>query len=87
MTRERGWWLAVIESYPCPTCGAEPDRPCTTLAGKTTTPHADRGRNADRCKVCGQRIHAEIDGDLCDRHERVRQLELERSTTWKRQHE
>jgi hypothetical protein len=88
MTRSKGWWLAVIESYPCDVCGVGPGERCVTntLAPKSE-PHASRARQADRCTVCGQRVHAESESDLCDRHERVRQLELERVTTWKRLHE
>lgn len=83
----KSWWLAVIESYPCPTCGSGPGDVCVTPTGnRKSEPHADRARSATRCKTCGQRIHADSDSDLCDRHERVRALELERATTWKREH-
>lgn len=83
MTRGKGWWLAAIESYPCPTCGAGPGDPCLTYTGnEKNEPHVDRGRVGDRCTQCGSRIHANSDGPLCDRCELVRSLEVERSTRW-----
>lgn len=81
------WWLTVVESYPCNACGAEPGEHCQTASGNPTLqPHATRARDSHRCTICGMRLHSEDQGDLCDRHQRVRELELERSRTWKRLH-
>jgi len=80
-------WAAVFLTYPCPTCGAGPGEPCQTASGRVADiPHAGRTRNADRCPRCGSITGAEAEpGALCARCALVRALEVERSTTWKRQ--
>jgi DNA-directed RNA polymerase subunit RPC12/RpoP len=82
----RASWRAVFDTYPCPTCGAEPGEPCTTTTGRLADiPHADRTRAASRCPRCGTITEATDPGALCPRCALVRSLEIERSTTWKRQ--
>lgn len=84
----RSWWLAVIESYPCPSCGAAPGAKCIATSGhETHLPHAERQRAGERCKRCGAVLDAErLYGDLCEHCDWIRALEKERSTTWKRRH-
>lgn len=88
MTRAKATWQLVFLSYPCPTCGAAPGRECWTASGrKSSMPHAERTRHAQRCPRCGAHVSAELDpGKLCDRCALVRSLEIERATTWKRRH-
>lgn len=80
-------WQSVFLTYPCPTCGAGPGDPCRTARGNVAeVPHAGRTRNADRCPKCGGITNADTEpGGLCPRCALVRSLEVERSTTWKRQ--
>jgi len=79
-------WRVVIESYPCPRCGAGPGKACRTAKGATTyIPHAARERVIDRCPLCGARIPAgALPGDLCERCALVRSLEVERATHYRR---
>ena len=85
MTTARATWRVVLESYPCPKCGAQPRQPCRTGSGRPTFPHADRARWGDRCPVCGQVVDNGHPGALCGRCALVRALEVERATTWKRE--
>lgn len=36
---------------PCPVCHSQVGKPCTTRAGKPTTPHTDRRRAEDRLET------------------------------------
>lgn len=79
-------WRLVFLSYPCPTCGAAPGEVCLTTKGKPYYEcHAERTRHANRCPRCGMITGADDPGALCERCALVRSLEIERSTTWKRQ--
>lgn len=76
---ERPWWVAILESYPCPTCGALAGHRCRTGSGQVApTPHADRAREADRCTKCGRRLEPGHGDTLCDYCAAIRRLELER---------
>lgn len=85
--RDRPTWLLVYLTYPCPSCGVREGNPCRTASGKPAgIPHAARTQFAGRCPKCGSVVDAELDpGSLCPRCALVRSLEVERSTTWKRQ--
>jgi DNA-directed RNA polymerase subunit RPC12/RpoP len=79
-------WRSVYLSYPCPTCGAEPDKPCLSASGRIYRDiHAGRTRNADRCPQCGTKTAKGADpGSLCERCALVRSLETERATVHRR---
>lgn len=83
---ERPNWRAVIESYPCDTCGAEPGEPCRTISGtKANPPHVARTRPANRCHKCGTMLAADAEpGTLCPKHALLRSLEIERATHYRR---
>jgi hypothetical protein len=81
------WWLAAVLSYPCPKCGAAPHDPCTTKTGtRASTPHAARGQERRRCRLCQVLLPQDQDLEdvLCGRCAMIRALELERITTHKR---
>ena len=81
----RSWWLAVVESYPCPVCMSGPGDRCVTASGNTKSePHAERTRQGDRCPRCGSQLNAATTTPLCDHCQLVRDMETERATTWKR---
>jgi hypothetical protein len=41
-------WQYVVESYPCPRCGANPMDQCRTRSGtRKAEPHASRSRQAE----------------------------------------
>jgi DNA-directed RNA polymerase subunit RPC12/RpoP len=78
------WWWVYL-TYPCPKCGAPVGEVCQTPRGAAAQmPHAARTRYADRCPKCWTTVDAGA-GPLCNRCALVRALEVERSTTWKRQ--
>lgn len=84
--RDKALWRVVLTSYPCPTCDAEPGEDCRTNAGKRAAiPHADRGRTGERCSKCGTPTPGGDPMQLCPRCELIRALEVERSTTHKRE--
>jgi hypothetical protein len=76
-------WRDIIYSYPCITCGAKPGASCRTRAGNIAdVPHAKRAEVAARCPVCNLKLPEGAEpGDLCDKHELIRSLELERTHT------
>lgn len=86
MVTPRDPWRVLIETYPCPSCYAEPREACTTYAGgNTTTPHIARIRQIDRCPTCLARMPAGTEpGDVCERCLVVRALEVERMTHHRR---
>lgn len=91
MARPRSPWTVVMLSYPCPVCGAAPGDKCVTTSGRTKSSdvHAERTRPllTNRCPKCGALTPADDEpGQLCARCELVRALEVERATTWKRNH-
>ena len=81
-------WRALLRSYPCPTCGAGPGDPCLTSGGREAdVEHVARQRISGRCPKCGATVDADLaPGTLCPRCQLVRDLEVERATTWKRNH-
>lgn len=80
-------WRALLYSYPCPTCGAQPGDPCLTYnRKKAQTPHAARTRHGARCPRCNALIAWDsMPGDLCDHCALIRSLEVERATKHRRQ--
>jgi DNA-directed RNA polymerase subunit RPC12/RpoP len=77
------WWMHAIHTYPCPTCGAQPEQPCTTRTGNPTNqPHAQRGNTHHRCTTCHQLLpHNQDPADnLCTKCNLVQTLEIERAT-------
>ena len=89
MTRQTPpWWRHVVLSYPCHTCGAPAGQDCTTRLGRRSpTPHASRGRAADRCIRCGVLLENDHDAAdvLCPHCALIRSLETERATHHQRQ--
>lgn len=79
-------WRDVIHSYPCDVCGARAGEACRSRSGnRKREPHASRGRAADRCPRCGDRLSNQAEpGDICERCRLIRHLEIERATTWQR---
>jgi hypothetical protein len=79
-------WRAIMETYDCPTCNAKAGHHCTTTGGKVRYEcHVARALDADRCPKCGSRLAAlAVPGDLCDRCQMVRNLEIERASVWVR---
>lgn len=75
-------WRLIIDTYTCPTCGAEPGHHCRTGRDRITyEPHADRGRQGMRCPRCRALMPADAEpGDVCPRCAQVRALEVERAT-------
>lgn len=81
MPSETVRWRQILMSYPCPDCDAAPGQPCITTGGRQAIDyvHAARSRDAMRCPKCGQRLTAEAEaGDLCDKCQLMRGLEVER---------
>src|SRR5262245_45901800 len=49
LNMERAAWRAVVEQYPCETCGAWPGQPCITTSGaEKQEPHVFRSRLASQ---------------------------------------
>jgi hypothetical protein len=82
MPRKKADWTVVRMSYPCLVCNAPPGEPCLTATGNRKNElHAERGREAQRCPKCGDRIAADAEPvTLCDRCRLVRRLEIERAS-------
>lgn len=80
MSSEKARWKTILLSYPCPTCGAEPGRPCRTSHGHVYYDvHVDRARQANRCPECGDRMPADAEAmDRCAYCETVNSIIRER---------
>lgn len=49
MTRQKSLWRLTLESYPCSSCGAAPEKPCRSAYGArkpVATPHVARSNQA-----------------------------------------
>jgi hypothetical protein len=86
MPQKRARWRLVYLSYPCPVCIAAPGEDCITATGKLKREvHADRARQGNRCPRCGALTSSDNEpGQLCDRCELVRALEVERASYHRR---
>jgi DNA-directed RNA polymerase subunit RPC12/RpoP len=87
VTHLRAPWHGLLLTYPCPTCGAQPNEDCLTRSGNPAQqPHRERARDAARCPRCGQHVEHDVDdpGAYCARCQLLRSLEIERVTRHRR---